>query len=175
MELYPQKAILILRQPHPLDWECLFPEELCKGQSPYLSRLSSVSIWSRPTAWVGVCPGTCAQVSHWQHSCHNPLGDAAPTLAPSGPQAAGLLSHDKPLGRILNVRCAAAKMSWNRGLERTRRELSGHCMFSTINYCKWKSHVPRQGAEWASFSTLCCSEELFGEHSARRAQEWHFQ
>lgn len=27
MELYPEKAILILGQPHPLDWECLFPEE----------------------------------------------------------------------------------------------------------------------------------------------------
>lgn len=168
--LYAQKAILILGQPHPLDWECLFLEELCKGQGPYLSLFSSVGIWSRLLEQVSD-PGTptCAQVSLRQHSRHSPLGYAAPTLAPSGPQAVGLLSHGGPPGRIWNVRHAAAKRSWNGGFEWTRREPSGPHTFSAVNYCKWESHGPEQGAEWAPFSTLRCSEELFGEKFSKES------
>lgn len=155
MGLHPQKAILILGQPHHTRDSPSLQKSQAKDRAHSRATSPSVSIWSRLSEQVSV-PALGLR-SSWQPwvALQLPHG----SIWPTAPKAA---EPQKPPGRIIDVRLAA-KISLSRGLEGSRRELSGPCTFSTINYCKQNSHSPGKEARWASFSTSHCSEELFGE------------
>ena len=77
MGLYPQKAILILCQPHPANESPSFQNSHAKGRAH--SRSTAVSIWSRPPEQVSdpahLDPGVALT-----SLSGSPLGSAAPTL-----------------------------------------------------------------------------------------------
>ena len=109
--------------------QSLFPEEPCKGQGPFQGHITLCEHLGQ-TVRAGVCPCTWTQVLSRQPwvALRLPHG----SIWPAAPKAA---APQMPPGRIINARLAA-KMSPSRGLEGTRREPSGPCTFSTINYCK---------------------------------------
>lgn len=130
---------LILGQPYPLT-ESVFPKSHAKARAPNtlccLLWASEVDRLSRYlTLLVPRCHSDSTHITvlwamwlpPWLHLAYRLQGCWVITQP----------------GRIAKARYSAAKMSWNRGLERTGREPTRPCTFSTTNYCNWKSHVPK--------------------------------